>query len=123
MWSVWCVKVRPGHRSTEISHYLLAGAVKFAFDQGAPAIESYPVDNRGEKVDRTMAYVGTRALSDGPILGSRCYGLDDQRIPVGTHAARAALNGTADLIVNIPLTCGCSSPTQHLLMRLGALPK
>lgn len=30
--------------------------------QGAPAIEGYPVDNRGEKVDLTMAYVGTRAL-------------------------------------------------------------
>lgn len=27
-----------------------------------PAIEGYPVDNRGEKVDLTMAYVGTRAL-------------------------------------------------------------
>jgi len=30
--------------------------------QGAPAIEGYPVDNRGERVDLTMAYVGTRAL-------------------------------------------------------------
>ena len=25
-------------------------------------MEGYPVDNRGEKVDLTMAYVGTRAL-------------------------------------------------------------
>ena len=25
-------------------------------------MEGYPVDNRGEKVDVTMAYVGTRAL-------------------------------------------------------------
>ena len=29
---------------------------------GAAAIEGYPVDNRGEKVDLTMAYVGTRGL-------------------------------------------------------------
>jgi hypothetical protein len=29
---------------------------------GAPAIEGYPVDNRGSKVDLTMAYVGTRKL-------------------------------------------------------------
>lgn len=29
---------------------------------GAPAIEGYPVDNAGEKVDLTMAYVGTRKL-------------------------------------------------------------
>jgi hypothetical protein len=36
--------------------------VVFAREHGAPAIEAYPVDNRGEKVDLTMAYVGTRAL-------------------------------------------------------------
>ncbi|HYH76299.1 MAG TPA: GNAT family N-acetyltransferase, partial [Arthrobacter sp.] len=29
---------------------------------GAPAVEGYPVDNRGSKVDLTMAYVGTRKL-------------------------------------------------------------
>lgn len=29
---------------------------------GAPALEGYPVDNKGEKVDLTMAYVGTRRL-------------------------------------------------------------
>ncbi len=62
VWSVWCIRVRPGHRGAGISHRLLAGAVRFAFDHGAPAIEGYPVDNAGEKVDLTMAYVGTRAL-------------------------------------------------------------
>ena len=34
----------------------------YAVQQGAPAVEGYPVDNRGEKVDLTMAYVGTRKL-------------------------------------------------------------
>ena len=34
----------------------------YAREQGAPAVEGYPVDNRGEKVDLTMAFVGTRAL-------------------------------------------------------------
>jgi GNAT superfamily N-acetyltransferase len=62
VWSVWCIRVRPGHRGAGISHPLLAGAVAYARDHGAPAIEGYPVDNRGEKVDTTMAYVGTRAL-------------------------------------------------------------
>ena len=62
VWSVWCIRVRPGHRGTGLSHHLLDGAVAFARDRGAPAIEGYPVDNRGEKVDLTMAYVGTRAL-------------------------------------------------------------
>lgn len=62
VWSVWCIRVRPGHRGAGISHALLAGAVDFARAQGAPAIEGYPVDNAGEKVDLTMAYVGTRGL-------------------------------------------------------------
>ncbi len=62
VWSVWCIRVRPGHRKRGVSHALLAGAVDFARDQGAPAIEGYPLDNRGEKVDLTMAYVGTKRL-------------------------------------------------------------
>jgi GNAT superfamily N-acetyltransferase len=62
VWSVWCIRVRPGHRGQGVSHPLLRGAIDFAKERGAPAIEGYPVDNRGEKVDQTMAYVGTRRL-------------------------------------------------------------
>ncbi|GAA2453441.1 MULTISPECIES: GNAT family N-acetyltransferase [Agromyces] len=62
VWSVWCFRVRPGHRKQGLVHHLLTGAVEFARERGAPAIEGYPVDNRGEKVDLTMAYVGTRAV-------------------------------------------------------------
>jgi len=62
VWSVWCIRVRPGYRGKGISHALLEGAVGYARSQGAPAIEGYPVDNKGKKVDLTMAYVGTRKL-------------------------------------------------------------
>lgn len=62
VWSAWCVRVRPGHRGRGISHALLEGAVAYARSQGAPAVEGYPVDNQGNKVDLTMAYVGTRSL-------------------------------------------------------------
>jgi GNAT superfamily N-acetyltransferase len=62
VWSLWCIRVRPGHRRQGISHALLEGAVAYAQQRGAPAIEAYPVDNRGERVNLTMAYVGTRAL-------------------------------------------------------------
>ena len=62
VWSVWCIRVRPGHRGKGISHHLLAGAVAYARSKDAPAVEGYPVDNRGDKVDLTMAYVGTRKL-------------------------------------------------------------
>jgi GNAT superfamily N-acetyltransferase len=62
VWSAWCIRVRPGHRGRGISHVLLEGAVDYAQSQGAPAIEGYPVDNQGQKVDLTMAYVGTRGV-------------------------------------------------------------
>ena len=62
VWSVWCIRVRPGHRRKGISHALLDGAVAYARSKGAPAVEGYPVDNEGKKVDLTMAYVGTRKL-------------------------------------------------------------
>jgi GNAT superfamily N-acetyltransferase len=72
VWSVWCIRVRPGHRKEGISHDLLRGAVDYARDAGAPAIEGYPVDNRGKQVDLTMAYVGTRKLfeSEGFVKAS-----------------------------------------------------
>lgn len=62
VWSIWCIRVRPGHRRKGISHALLAGAVDYAAEKGAPAVEGYPVDNKGQKVDLTMAFVGTRAV-------------------------------------------------------------
>ena len=62
VWSLWCVRVRPGHRGEGISHDLVRGAAEFARSSGADVVEAYPVDNGGEKVDLTMAYVGTRAL-------------------------------------------------------------
>ncbi|MBK8445276.1 MAG: GNAT family N-acetyltransferase [Micropruina sp.] len=62
VWSVWCIRVRPGHRGQGISGALLHGAVAYAQEQGAPAVEGYPVDNHRQRVDLTMAYVGTRKL-------------------------------------------------------------
>lgn len=52
----------PGTPQAGITHALIDGAVAYARERGAPAIEGYPVDNRGEKVDLTMAYVGTKSL-------------------------------------------------------------
>ncbi|MEU3795805.1 GNAT family N-acetyltransferase [Streptomyces fructofermentans] len=60
VWSLWCIRVRPGHRKKGISHALITGAVDFARAQGAPAIEAYPLDNGDARVDMTMAYPGLR---------------------------------------------------------------
>lgn len=62
VWSLWCLRIRPGYRKQGISHALVDGAVEYARERGAPAIEAYPVDNQGERVNLTMAYVGTRSL-------------------------------------------------------------
>lgn len=62
VWSLWCVRVRPGHRKKGIAHHLIEGAVAHARRQGAPQLESYPADNGSAKVDLTMAYVGTRSM-------------------------------------------------------------
>lgn len=62
VWSLWCFRVRPGYRKQGILHVLIDGGVEHARRLGAPAIEGYPVDNKGQRVNLTMAYTGTRAL-------------------------------------------------------------
>lgn len=54
--------MRPGYRGQGVSHALVEGAVDYARERGTPAVEGYPVDNDGSRVNLTMAYVGTRAL-------------------------------------------------------------
>ncbi|MBV8932328.1 MAG: GNAT family N-acetyltransferase [Kutzneria sp.] len=60
VWSLWCIRVRAGHRKRGISHALIAGAVEFARSHGAPVIEAYPLDNGDATVEVTMAYAGIR---------------------------------------------------------------
>ena len=62
VWSIFCVRVRPGFRGRGISLDLVEGAVDLARTNDAPGVEAVPVDNRGNKVDLTMAFVGTRGL-------------------------------------------------------------
>jgi GNAT superfamily N-acetyltransferase len=62
VWSIFCVRVRPGFRGRGISLDLVRGAVELARSFGAPGVEAVPVDNAGQKVDLTMAFVGTREL-------------------------------------------------------------
>jgi GNAT superfamily N-acetyltransferase len=62
VWTIWCIRVRPGYRRQGVTSALIEGAVDYARRSGAPAVESYPVDNRGTRVDTTMAFVGTRTM-------------------------------------------------------------
>jgi GNAT superfamily N-acetyltransferase len=62
VWSLWCLRVRPGFRKRGITPALIDGAVDYARSSGAPCVESYPADNGGERMDLTMAFVGTRRM-------------------------------------------------------------
>lgn len=61
VWSIVCVVVRSGYRKRGVSRHLIDGAVAYAAANGAPAVESHPVDPPG-RMDLTMAFVGTRAM-------------------------------------------------------------
>jgi GNAT superfamily N-acetyltransferase len=62
VWSIICVVIRGGHRRRGHTTPLINGAVEYAAARGAPAVESYPVDPGPDRIDLTMAFVGTRAM-------------------------------------------------------------
>jgi GNAT superfamily N-acetyltransferase len=62
VWSIVCVVVRGGHRKQGVTSHLIEGAVGYAASRGAPAVEAYPADPGGRRMDTTMAFVGTRAM-------------------------------------------------------------
>jgi GNAT superfamily N-acetyltransferase len=61
-WSVVCFVVRPGFRRRGLMHNLLEGAVGHAGAMGAIALEGYPVEAGGDRIDQTSGYVGTVQL-------------------------------------------------------------
>jgi GNAT superfamily N-acetyltransferase len=62
VWSVICFVVRVGYRRQGLAHRLLDGAIDYARSRGAPALEGYPVDPEGERLNTSFAYVGTTGL-------------------------------------------------------------
>jgi GNAT superfamily N-acetyltransferase len=62
VWSVTCFVVRTGFRRQGVARALLAGAVSYAAECGAPALEGYPIDPAGKRVSTSFAYVGTTSM-------------------------------------------------------------
>jgi GNAT superfamily N-acetyltransferase len=62
VWSIVCVVVRSGYRRRGVTQALIEGAVAYAASNGAPAVEAHPVDPGDQRMDLTMAFVGTRAM-------------------------------------------------------------
>jgi len=61
-WSVVCFVVRPGFRRRGLMHQLLDSAVGHAGAMGAAALEGYPVEAGGERIDQASGHVGTVQL-------------------------------------------------------------
>ncbi len=62
VWSVYCFTVRVGYRRRGVAHALLAALIDYAREQGAPALEAYPVETEGARIHGTAAYVGTVSM-------------------------------------------------------------
>ncbi len=58
VWSIGCLRVRPGYRRRGITGALLDGVVEAARAAGAPGVEAYPIDPGGRRVDAGLAFVG-----------------------------------------------------------------
>ncbi|MGD0608232.1 MAG: GNAT family N-acetyltransferase [Streptosporangiaceae bacterium] len=62
VWSVTCFVVRTGFRRKGVARALLTGAVSYAAEHSAPALEGYPIDPAGARVSTSFAYVGTTSM-------------------------------------------------------------
>jgi GNAT superfamily N-acetyltransferase len=64
VWAIFCFTVRVGYRRRGVAHALLEGLIEYAREQGAPALEAYPVETEGTRIHGTAAYVGTTSMFD-----------------------------------------------------------
>jgi GNAT superfamily N-acetyltransferase len=62
VWSIVCFLVRVGYRRKGVARALLEGLIEYARGHGAPALEAYPVDPGGKRIDVAFAYVGTTSM-------------------------------------------------------------
>jgi hypothetical protein len=62
VWSIVCFKVRVGYRRRGVAKALLAGTIDYARTMAAPAIEAYPIDPDGRRLDVGFSYVGFTSM-------------------------------------------------------------
>jgi GNAT superfamily N-acetyltransferase len=58
VWSIVCFLIRVGYRRKGVAKALLKGAIEFAREAGVPALEAYPIDSEGARLDVAFSYVG-----------------------------------------------------------------
>lgn len=62
VWSIVCFMIRVGYRRRGVARALLRGAIDCARNYDAPALEAYPVDPGGKRIDVSFAYVGILSM-------------------------------------------------------------
>lgn len=62
VFSVVCLRVVPAHRGAGLSAALVGAAIEHAREYGAAALEAYPVNTGGRRLDPLAAYCGTLDL-------------------------------------------------------------
>jgi GNAT superfamily N-acetyltransferase len=62
VWRVTCFVVPVRNRRKGVAHVLLRGAIEFAREQGAAALEGQPVDTGGERHPGANLYHGTLSM-------------------------------------------------------------
>ena len=58
VWSLGCFNIRVGYRRRGVAKALLDAAIGHVRTQGAPALEAYPIDPEGRRVDVNFGFVG-----------------------------------------------------------------
>ncbi len=62
VWAVPCFYIRRGRRGRGIASKLLEAAIEYARQQGAAALEGYPLDPKGKRRQNSELYYGTVAM-------------------------------------------------------------
>jgi GNAT superfamily N-acetyltransferase len=62
VFAIVCFRVAPAHRKAGVSTALVAAALEHARQHRATALEAYPVDASGRRLDPAAAYCGTLDL-------------------------------------------------------------
>lgn len=62
VWSITCFVIARRHRGEGIATALLTGAVDYARDRGAVAVEGYPVEPRRDEMPDIYAWMGLASM-------------------------------------------------------------
>jgi len=62
VWSLVCLFVDRSERGRGVAESLVRCACDYAFSEGAPAVESYPVEPRGRRLAAASSFMGTPEL-------------------------------------------------------------